>query len=265
MENVNYSELWEKRGELSYIYNNEVFYTIGPIPHYYYRRKKLLNFMDRFFESYYNTTAAKMLDFGCGDGFYLEYLKNNFPRIQFYGCDLSEAMLARAKTRLDKDDVTLLRADGVIPFNHQFDLIIAISVLGFIVDDNRVESLLEDAHRHLLTGGALLTFDAVADVPRGTEKWKRRTEKWYEEAAQRVGFTLGEKYMIAYPLYERFHKYIGRHVKEYYENKEGSTGIEINQNKLYVKIIELVVSLSPLFPFNKIPVKEGNCVFVFYK
>lgn len=213
MEKIDYSELWQKRGELSYIYKNEAFYTITPIPNYYYRRKKLLGFIDSFLETY-NNGKSKMLDFGCGDGFYLEYVKNQFPYIKLSGCDLSESMLSRAMQRVD-GDVQLLIADGEIPFDQQFDLIVAFSVIGFIVEDNRVEKLFKDAYNHLLPGGALITFDAVADVPRGTEKWKRRTEKWYEEVAQSAGFTLGKKHMIAFPLYERFHKYIGRHVKDY--------------------------------------------------
>ncbi len=265
MSNVNYSNLWDKRGRLSYYYKNEQFYTIGPVPHYYQRRKKLLAYLDRVLEPYNKKEEEQtLLDFGCGDGYYLDYIRKKFPNLKLYGCDLSAPMLERAE-KMVEGEAELCLADGEVPFERTFDVIIAIGVLGVIVDDDRVKELYQDIYNHLRPGGQFITFDAVANVRRGTEKWTRRTEDWYRDAGQNAGLELEDKYMIAYPLYERFHKYIGRHIKARYERRPDYTGIELNKNWFFLRTVELMIALSPVFPFSLIPVKEGNCVFLYRK
>ena len=265
MNKVNYAEVWNKRGSLSYIYKNEEFYTIGPVPHYYQRRKKLLAFIDQFLEPYNKEESGQtLLDFGCGDGYYLDYVMKKFPNLKLYGCDLSGSMLERAAKKVD-GRAELCIADGVIPFGLNFNIIMAIGVLGVIIEDNRVKALMKDVCNHLSPAGRFITFDAVATIRRGTDKWTRRTAEWYAQSGLEAGLILEKKYMIAYPLYERFHKYIGRHIKARNENKTGYSGIELNENWLFLRTVELMIALSPVFPFSLIPVKEGNCVFVFRK
>jgi 2-polyprenyl-3-methyl-5-hydroxy-6-metoxy-1,4-benzoquinol methylase len=61
---------WNMRADNSYKYKGECFYTLTPIPYYYSRRRILLKLLGREIKK---INKGKILDFGCGDGFYLKY------------------------------------------------------------------------------------------------------------------------------------------------------------------------------------------------
>jgi len=53
---------WNSRGSNFFKYKGEYFYTITPIPHYYKRRKLLLNLIGERLRD-----KNAVLDYGCGD------------------------------------------------------------------------------------------------------------------------------------------------------------------------------------------------------
>ena len=61
---------WERRGRLKCYYKNEEFYTITPIPYYYKRRKIILELIEEYISK---GEVQKVCDFGCGDGWYINF------------------------------------------------------------------------------------------------------------------------------------------------------------------------------------------------
>ena len=86
---------------------------------YYYRRRAIL--IEFLASVISNPEIVNICDFGCGDGWYLKYLSENHNGKQWYGVDLSEAMIARAKKECPSAEL-LLSGNG-IGFNCEFDLI----------------------------------------------------------------------------------------------------------------------------------------------
>lgn len=72
------------------------------------------------------TTDAKILDFGCGDGFYSINFSKIFPQLCFWGCDISRAMIEKAyrANRIEGTNFCLKHTEGIIPFDDRFHIII---------------------------------------------------------------------------------------------------------------------------------------------
>ena len=92
--NENNREYWDERANLGYKYKGETFYTITPIPYYYKRRKLLLQLLTKYLSV---NKEQLVCDYGCGDGWYLGFFENNYPKNKYYGIDMSESMLISAK------------------------------------------------------------------------------------------------------------------------------------------------------------------------
>lgn len=91
--NSNNAEYWDKRSRMAVEYKGEKFYTVTPLPYYYRRRAILLNHLDSFF---WSNDIEKVCDFGCGDGWYLQYFSTKFGKKKYFGVDSSEKMIERA-------------------------------------------------------------------------------------------------------------------------------------------------------------------------
>lgn len=115
------------------------------------RRAKII------FENLNLSGREKILEVGCGRGFYLKTLITAWPDLQVTGLDLNEKYLAVAKKFLGNSKVKLARGDATkLPFKaNSFDRIIATEILEHIPDD---EKALEEMYRVLKPGGiAMIT------------------------------------------------------------------------------------------------------------
>lgn len=84
----------------------------------------------------------KVLEVGCGRGFYLKTLKSVWPDLDVTGVDVNQKYLDNAREFLRGLDVKLIKGDATrLPFKSQaFDRIIASEVLEHIPDDQRAIS-----------------------------------------------------------------------------------------------------------------------------
>lgn len=77
----------------------------------------------------------KILDLGCGTGLCCEYLKKYFPNEEYYGVDISEKMLEKAK---EKGIYQELSNENIFEFlernENQYHLVLAGDVLTYIGD-----------------------------------------------------------------------------------------------------------------------------------
>lgn len=97
----------------------------------------------------------KSIDFcdaGCGNGIYLDYLKNKYRDINLYGFDFSEKIVEIAKSNTGTD-IKIGNLENA-PFNNEsFDLILCTQVIEHLLDDKKGIS---ELYRILKKGGYLI-------------------------------------------------------------------------------------------------------------
>lgn len=99
----------------------------------------------------------RILEVGCGDGFYLHLLSNlNIGNLRLYGIDIDSIALKEARDNLKRKKVTLIKADVMekLPFKaDSFDKVIMSEVCEHLKDD--AKGLIE-VKRVLKKGGTLI-------------------------------------------------------------------------------------------------------------
>lgn len=77
---------------------------------------------------------ATILDYGCGEGRYINLLKDFFPTSALHGCDISDEALAIAKNLYSSAQYTSMTDEAVNLPDNSFDLVISIEVLEHVGD-----------------------------------------------------------------------------------------------------------------------------------
>ncbi len=128
-----------------------------------HRSRLILKTMETYFPS-----AAHVLEIGCGTGFVLSEIRKKHPRMTLSGSDLFSEGLRFARTRIP--DASFYRMDACrMPFDREFDLILALDVLEHVEDDSRA---IGEIFRSLKPGGG-----AVVTVPQHPWLWTIQDEK----------------------------------------------------------------------------------------
>jgi len=148
----NCKDYWEYRGGISYEYKGETFYTVTPIPYYYRRRALLVNLLSLVVDG---PNAVRICDFGCGDGWYLKYLAERHEEKQWYGVDMSESMIARARQACPMAEFHV--SHNGIEVNRTFDLVYSVAVFAHVLDDVEVR----DLFKSIATRGAKRALRAL--------------------------------------------------------------------------------------------------------
>jgi ubiquinone/menaquinone biosynthesis C-methylase UbiE len=91
------------------------------------------------FENFDLEGKEKVLEVGCGRGFYLKTLKTIWPNLDITGIDINQKYLDIARKFLGNSDVKLINGDATrLPFkDNSFDRIIATEILEHIPDDKK--------------------------------------------------------------------------------------------------------------------------------
>lgn len=107
------------------------------------------------FENCELTGKEKVLEVGCGRGFYLKNFKKIWPDLNLTGIDLNEKYLKVASGFISNSQVKLLQADVTsLPFKDDtFDLVIASEILEHIEND---EQAIAEIFRVLKPKGVVL-------------------------------------------------------------------------------------------------------------
>ena len=101
-------------------------------------------------------TAARVLDAGCGNGYFVSRLQAFFPGKQYFGIDISRELIAAAASRYPA--IGLAAAD-IVEFRsrERFDLIVMRFVVQHLKDFG---AILDSANRLLRPGGRLLIIES---------------------------------------------------------------------------------------------------------
>lgn len=256
-------EYWQKRAKNEYLYKNETFYTITPIPYYYDRRKIIVKKLCGLIDQY---QFNKICDLGCGDG---EYLKKIYRDDKtFYGVDISENMITLAKMRADKDTMNILYevSENGIRCADQLDFVYSVALFAH-VNDETMKALFKNIYEHITPGGVLCICEQVAPRECNGAEWKRRTFQSYINALEEAGFkrhTEFENFRIDF----RFHRVVferhlakwfyKKYMKQYSSDME-TARIECNKNKVFVFCSWLATKLSIMKTHKKQLEGWGYC------
>lgn len=98
-------------------------------------------------------SSMKVLDAGCGEGHLIEYLHKTKPNNEYYGADVTEVAITKAKERCPWASFTLTDlADLNFP-DESFDVVICTEVLEHIYE---YEKVIDQLKRVLKKGGLLI-------------------------------------------------------------------------------------------------------------
>jgi len=145
IENHPHKQDWNKYGDERLLSRNRLIFPE--------HRLAITNFIDYF---RYVDINLSVLDAGCGDGFWLEILRDiGFNRL--IGIDLSFVFLQRAKSK----GLNVIQCDiNNICFHKEFDIVIVCDVLEHLPN---IESALYSIHESLKNNGILYLVIPVYD------------------------------------------------------------------------------------------------------
>jgi len=138
--------------------------------------------------------GSACLDFGCGTGDAAFLLHNCGMRV--IGFDISSEVLKIAQAR-DKAAEIAFTDDEGRAFGRTYDLVLCITVLQHIVDDEQFIETLRRIYGALSCGGTLLILDTLSIELTSNEYSKIRGMKNVIQYAEQAGFEVRE--MINFP------------------------------------------------------------------
>jgi ubiquinone/menaquinone biosynthesis C-methylase UbiE len=166
---------------------------------------------------YNRNSKIRILDVGCGEGYFLKCIEKWFPNAEIYGLDIDDNKLYLASGRLNSAKLKKYDAHK-LPFpDDSFDIVSAIQILEHL---ETPELLLREANRILRNGGILIIATPnpagiAARVLRNRwhsyipEHISLGTPKEWRVRVQRIGFKIledgstgitGFKFMRVFPF-----------------------------------------------------------------
>lgn len=110
---------------------------------------------------------AKILIAGCGTGYELQYLSQQFPQARFVAFDPASEMLEKAKQGIHDQDrlarIEFLHGDSAVlrEYADQFDAALIILVTHFLELDTKT-IIFKDIYQSLKNSGICLSYDLMA-------------------------------------------------------------------------------------------------------
>lgn len=111
------------------------------------------NFVNEYVKPF---DSIKILDIGCGPADILEYL----PKSEYYGFDISESYILRAKARFNNNGTFICKKleSSDLAMMPKFDLVLGLGLIHHL-DDETVNQVLKLCRESLKVGGRLITMD----------------------------------------------------------------------------------------------------------
>ena len=257
------AEYWEDRGRKHFTYRGERFYTFSPIGLYYRRRQWLLERLTGLLGELATArpTAAKVLDFGCGDGFYSLHFQRLFGGMRFCGCDISRSMIDVARRSAVEAHLPCRfeHTGGPIPFEELFDAILVLAVLAHVPDGPVLESVAADLAGHLAPAGRLVVFEMTARRPSGGATWHVRRPEFYVELFARHGLRCVSSRTAAFPFFHYVGRFVSRAATMLLYRGDM---IRANGSRFYQRLTERLVDAGRCFD-RILPRGRCNTLFVF--
>jgi SAM-dependent methyltransferase len=133
----------------------------------------------------------RVLDMGCGLGYFAGFYHREFPRASYTGIDISTRAVEFAKTRYPADTFA---ADDVVTWSGaagaRFDVVQSINVLQLLVDDAEFAAAFGNLSAHLETGGVIVVPMAFSDRGSSNELQRFRTRDFFDRLLAELGLAV---------------------------------------------------------------------------
>jgi len=139
-----------------------------------------------------NLKDKKILDIGCGTGFYIEHLLNK-GATDISGMDIAKKSILALKKKYPS--LTFLNADisEKISLKKKYDLILAMSVLYHIVDGNKFEKAIKNIRKLAKKGSQVVILDMFLKKYQPPKKGTHcyfRAYNQYKEVLEKNGINI---------------------------------------------------------------------------
>ncbi|MFP4083096.1 MAG: class I SAM-dependent methyltransferase [Candidatus Aminicenantes bacterium] len=253
---------WEERGRRIRKYKGDWYYTITPLPYYVYRRERLLKEFAKL-----DFKGKRILEVGCGDGYYCGHLGHQHRELEVVGVDFSRKMLNLARKRLEEEEESssLCQASGErLPFPEKsFDIVYIIAVLAHL-EESQLQKCARETSRVIGKNGKLVLFERVSPRFCKEEISTRRPPQKYIRLFQQFGLNLETYKCISSPLYRwgySFYHEIASLYHGLFKDGEWTSRLEFLIRRHYVEILVGLSRITDRIWQDGI----GNGYFVFSK
>lgn len=257
---------WEERSRGSFTYRGESFYTVTPVPLYYQRRARLLKALQNFLSSQTSKThSSRLLDFGCGDGFYSIWIKQNFPQFDVTGRDLSIGMIESAKHRSSELGLSIEFSATMEIAPKSYSTCVIIAVLAHILDRHTLLQCLRQIYEGLEAGGRVFAFEATTKKQaRSGLTWQRRSIAEYEALFESTGFKVERIDSISFPLFNLLESPLRLCFLLFLKLFKPRQAFNLNHLPSFVRCNEWILALGRwIDPF--LTSHKGNTIFILRK
>jgi 2-polyprenyl-3-methyl-5-hydroxy-6-metoxy-1,4-benzoquinol methylase len=195
---------------------------------YYYDQNLRLNAINNLIRKYgINDTLA--LDYGCGTGDFSKMMSQYFENI--IAVDISEEIINKAKLTNRNYKIKFKMIDKKI-FTFKYNLIICITVLQHIKNDDELNELINNFNLSLNGNGIVIILESFSKEVDENNYTKLRNADFIKNMFSKCGFKLINFYNFYHPLYHPTHLF-----KNY-------------RKSFFVIILNMLCSYK--FPFSKL-------------
>jgi SAM-dependent methyltransferase len=146
-------------------------------------------------------SPIRVLDMGCGFGYFAGFYHEEFPRASYVGVDISARAIGHARETMPQHEFF---AHDVVswrhPANARFDVVQAIDVLQLLIDDAAFDQAVENLALHLDDGGTLLLPLMFSDRPPRAAHQRVRSRAYFDTLIGRLGLTVTHELRMYYWL-----------------------------------------------------------------
>jgi SAM-dependent methyltransferase len=166
-----------------------------------YRAKKQALRKALYIAGFRSSSPFRVLDMGCGFGYFAGFYHAEFPRASYVGVDISTRAIGRARETMPQDEFF---AHDVVswrhPTNSRFDVIQAIDVLQLLIDDAAFDEAVRNLASHLDDDGVLLLPLMFSDRPPRAAHHRVRSRAYFDALIGRLGLTVTHEIRMYYWL-----------------------------------------------------------------
>ena len=142
-------------------------------------------------EAGFDPAGRRVLDVGCGTGFFTEYYLGRGARVT--GLDIASVSIEHLRVRFPAARFVLADV-AEAALEERYDLVNAFDVLYHITDDRRWEAALAHLAAAVAPGGLLLLTDLFSARGAAAEHNRARSLERYRAALERGGLEPGRRY-----------------------------------------------------------------------
>lgn len=136
------------------------------------------------------------LDFGTGSGDFANMLSRKFSKVT--GFDISGEVIGLAKSKFNSPGIRFISSDKIDSIGLEegsLDLVLSITVLGHILDDNFLKETLELFHKKLRRSGIVIALEYCKTKELGENGYQKfRTYPEWVAQFVNAGFILRKEY-----------------------------------------------------------------------